>query len=49
MTTDDTVNRTPRRPGTSPDPALPDPAGRMGVDGLRAPQLQRLTDRRERR
>src|SRR4051794_2056921 len=37
MTTTDT-----RRLGTAPDPALLDPAERMGVDELRALQLERL-------
>ena len=37
MTTTDT-----RRLGTAPDPALLDPAERMGIDELRALQLERL-------
>ncbi|WP_299951227.1 phenylacetate--CoA ligase PaaK [uncultured Modestobacter sp.] len=42
MTTDSTVARTPRRLGTAPEPELLDPAERMGVDELRALQLERL-------
>ncbi|NEK59429.1 phenylacetate--CoA ligase [Geodermatophilus sabuli] len=36
------TGRTARRVGTAPDPALLDPAERIGVDELRALQLERL-------
>src|SRR3954452_15822903 len=37
-----TTSRQSRRLGTAPDPALLDPAERMGIDELRAVQLERL-------